>query len=194
MSKGSRYPHVEYYLRKFNSIDDRVLEIGCGAARYRDFFPVGRYVGADVPNPHYQDWDSVDLYARGENLPFKDGSFDLIFSQAAIDYVEGLHEMLEETRRLLKPSGKMLVFTYDKNTLRRIHQGAGEPQLAAHQHFHVYDEREMLGYLQDVGYKARLLPHVLRPHLPLMSWLSRQPLLRDFFQKRVAWRSFLAWT
>ena len=193
MSKGTRYPHVEYYLSRFTSPGGRVLEIGCGAARYRNFFSSSRYFGCDVPNPHYQDWDSVDLYTRAEKLPFSNESFDLVFSQAVIDYVLGIEEMLLESRRILKTDGKMLIFTYNKKTLERIHRGAFNAKYQAQKHYHVFNETELLSLLHKSGFKGKILPHIVRPYLFFMPLLSGIPVIRDLISTCTSWRSFLAW-
>lgn len=47
---------------------------------------------------------------RGEFLPFKDGSFDLIVSRNVIWNLEYPEQALEEWERVLAPGGRMIYF------------------------------------------------------------------------------------
>jgi SAM-dependent methyltransferase len=50
-------------------------------------------------------------YADGTALPFRNGSFDLILSHSVIEHVANPLEYLKEARRVLAPSGVMLLNT-----------------------------------------------------------------------------------
>ena len=102
---------------------DRVLDDGCGGGgmcvsfgeearsvigiepgdRFRG---VGTRLAAEkgVSNIHF-------AHADGTALPFKDGSFDLVLSHSVIEHVADPLAYLKEARRVLAPSGVMLLNT-----------------------------------------------------------------------------------
>lgn len=188
-----RYRHVEYYLERYTSEGGHVLEIGCGAADYRDMLPADSYVATDVKNEHYQRAQSVDVFCDAGNLPFPDNSFDLAFSQSAIDYMEDIHSVIAELHRIIKPGGKVLTFTYDQKTLARIHDDAQGGSHPAHIHHHVYNSGQFLAWFRLAGFQCTKLPS----DMPLPSaWWKRAILKTPPFpfirNARSMWRTFLA--
>jgi SAM-dependent methyltransferase len=96
----------------------RVLEVGSGAGLGLSYLRdhTGGAVGADYTlsllqqsRAHVPD---VPL-TRGDAqaLPFADGSFDLVLMLEMIYYVEGAIRALEEARRVLRPTGRILITT-----------------------------------------------------------------------------------
>lgn len=192
MGRGARYPHVEFYLRQYYNKGDYVLEIGCGGAVYRDLFRPDCYLGTDVFNPHYQDPDDVDVYCSANAVPFKGETFDLVFSQAAIDYMPDLMEVLHETYRVLCPGGRMLVFTYNKRTLERIHRESQNPNYESHRHYSIFTENELMTWLRQVGYNVKWLSPNPQSHVVLQRFLGKISLLSWYRKQRSTWRIFLA--
>jgi len=52
--------------------------------------------------------NAVRLQAPGEDMPFADGSFDVILTDNTIDHVNDCDRLLQEIRRLLRPDGVLL--------------------------------------------------------------------------------------
>lgn len=81
-----------------------VLEIGPGEA---SFDKKGcRYVGANISmrgNP--------SVLADGHALPFRGGSFDFVIATEVIEHVRHPFKFLREIKRVLKPSGRVLLST-----------------------------------------------------------------------------------
>jgi len=48
------------------------------------------------------------LIADGENLPFADGSFDLVFCAAALHHSSHLPQLMQQVARVLRPGGRLL--------------------------------------------------------------------------------------
>jgi trans-aconitate methyltransferase len=46
--------------------------------------------------------------SRAESLPYADGAFDAVFSNAALHWVRGQDEMLAEVHRVLRPDGRFV--------------------------------------------------------------------------------------
>lgn len=78
-----------------------LLDLGCGPRdqvaplEYLGF----RYVGVDYGNP------AADFLADAHSLPFKDGSFDCVFSYAVLEHLHNPFIAAHEVLRVLKPSG-----------------------------------------------------------------------------------------
>jgi SAM-dependent methyltransferase len=104
----------------------RVMDLGCGAGDSVDLFrtldPEVRWVGVDVE-------ESPEVAARtradaefvvfdGEQLPFEDASFDLVYCKQVLEHVERPHELLREAARVLKPGAW---FTGSTSQLEAFH-------------------------------------------------------------------------
>jgi len=96
--------------------DARVLEVGSGAHGLIFFFDAGERVGVDPLADEYRTLFSAwqvrakTLAAFGEQLPFDDGSFDIVLSDNVVDHAENPRRILEEIVRVLAPGG-VLYFT-----------------------------------------------------------------------------------
>jgi SAM-dependent methyltransferase len=90
-----------------------LLDLGCGSGRTaRSFEQYGRVVGSDLSSAPLAD-DAAKgrrrLASRAEQLPFKNGTFDLI---TALDLVEHLEQDLPafgEMFRVLRPDGVLIL-------------------------------------------------------------------------------------
>ena len=132
-----------------------VLELGCGAAVYRPLFSSKHYVATDIPNSWYQSKGDVDVFASGNHLPFAPESFDLIFSQAALDCMPDTREVLKESYRVLRPGGRFLVITYRKRVLERIHRDFANMGMP---HYGIYTPRELVRWLNEAAFNAVEVP------------------------------------
>ena len=83
----------------------RVLDLGCGASPYRGCGPAtARWVRVDLApevRPH--------VLARGERLPFRDGTFDVVLSTQILGLVEDPWAVGHEVARVLRRGGVALV-------------------------------------------------------------------------------------
>src|SRR3954451_11908286 len=101
----------------------RVLDAGCGAgygsaelARMAE-----RVVGIDVAaeavafaRTNYELPNLRFEQASCTELPFEDGSFDLIVAFEVIEHLENWKGFLQEARRVLAPAGQLIVSTPNK--------------------------------------------------------------------------------
>jgi ubiquinone/menaquinone biosynthesis C-methylase UbiE len=103
--------------------DSSVLELGCGSGGYALYVAeaVGcRVVGLDINVPGVQNANQLAA-ERGlaeqvhfeqcdvsKSLPFKDGTFDAVFSNDVLCHLAGRPTVLGEMFRILKPGGRML--------------------------------------------------------------------------------------
>lgn len=87
----------------------RVLEVGSGARFIDD-----RVVSSDVVVT-----PGVDLAAAGGALPFRDKTFDFVFSQAVLEHVPEPHTTVDEMFRVLRNGGQ---FYAEVAFMQPIHQ------------------------------------------------------------------------
>ena len=108
------------FLNELNiSDDDNVLEISTGTAdNFRFLNKNANYVGLDISmgmlkqaKKHLKRWgmSSTLVHAEGENLPFDDNSFDVVFHCGGINYFNDKKRAIDEMIRVAKPGTKLLI-------------------------------------------------------------------------------------
>ncbi|RME07989.1 MAG: class I SAM-dependent methyltransferase, partial [Anaerolineae bacterium] len=93
----------------------RVLENGCGVGMYVEKLSA---FGGEVIGLEYDLERAVEAHQRaphivnaaGEELPFPDGTFDLLLSHEVIEHVRDDRLAVQEMVRVLKPGGRAVVF------------------------------------------------------------------------------------
>jgi SAM-dependent methyltransferase len=102
-----------------------VLEVGCGAGVDLARFARGgaRVTGVDLAqsaidlaraNFEQQRLQGEFHVANGEQLPFADGSFDLVYAHGVVQYTTEPHRLVMECRRVLKPGGEAIFQVYNR--------------------------------------------------------------------------------
>lgn len=118
------FPLVERYVPK----GSRVLESGCGAARYvrylkdRGWDITGLELSSETVGMVKRHWPDLDIFqGDAANSAFDDGSFDAVISLGVVEHWhEGPHLALREIYRLLRPGGIAIVTVPCFNSLRRF--------------------------------------------------------------------------
>jgi SAM-dependent methyltransferase len=90
---------------------ERILDLGCGDGQLTERIVAA---GANVTGVDASPAMVAAARARGiaaeegsaESLPFADGSFDAVFSNAALHWVRGQDAMMTEVRRVLRSGGR----------------------------------------------------------------------------------------
>jgi ubiquinone/menaquinone biosynthesis C-methylase UbiE len=116
-------PYIPHFARFERGAGKRVLEVGVGAGT--DFVNWVRHgaraTGLDLTEHGVAltrerlglDGLCADLHvADAERLPFRDGSFDLVYSWGVLHHTPNTAGAIEEVRRVLKPGGVALVMIY----------------------------------------------------------------------------------
>jgi len=102
-----------------------VLEVGCGAGVDLVRFAKGgaAVTGVDLSPSAIelaaanfaQQGLTADLrVADGEQLPFADDSFDLVFAHGVVQYTAAPQRLVDEVRRVLKPGGEAIFQVYNR--------------------------------------------------------------------------------
>ena len=220
VADGDTRPFSRYV--DFDSLAGKdVLEVGCGSGIAVQLFADA---GAKVTAVDITPWAVETTRARlaafglsgevreadGEDLPFADGSFDLVFSWGVIHHTSDMSRALGQVVRVCRPGGKLVLMLYHRRSLfflayrglarflplaRRLgfhFEGAraGEREGLIARHFTRGEVVRMLAErgLQEIqvepyGQDAELLPLPRRVRLPVTERLPqgfKDPLLRRF--------------
>ncbi len=143
MQHSSR--RVRDLIESFRPITDstRVIEVGSGSTGLIFFFGSKHGIGLDplavsCANlfPRWQR-NAPTVAALGENLPFRDGSFDVVICDNVVDHAESPPSIVKELIRILVPGG-LLYFTVNvHHPLYAIAAGAHSTWNAAGVHFEI---------------------------------------------------------
>ncbi len=92
---------------------ERILDLGCGDGQLTHrIAATGAIVTAiDASAEMVAAARSLGVAAdqgRAESLPYPDGSFDAVFSNAVLHWVRGQDDMMEQVRRVLRPGGRFV--------------------------------------------------------------------------------------
>lgn len=110
----------------------RILDAGCGTGEsYRPLqkrYPKAGIVALDIAEAMLlQTRAKGSLFnkpdcvcAQLERLPFADDSFDLVFSNLAIQWCSHLPDALAEMHRVLKPGGLVMFTSFGPDTLKEL--------------------------------------------------------------------------
>ena len=106
---------VEQICRKVTDRRPRILDVGCGTgANLLMLSKYGDAEGVDVSEDalsfcRARGLDKVKLGA-GEELPYEDGTFDLVTAFDVVEHMDDDLAGLKEMRRVLRPGGRALLF------------------------------------------------------------------------------------
>ena len=93
----------------------RVLEVGCGTgSSVETLRAIGPVVGVDVDagalaRAVRRGYEAV-VQADGQDLPFRDGSFDVAVALDVLEHIPNDERACREVRRVLRPGGTFVVF------------------------------------------------------------------------------------
>jgi len=106
---------VEEICRQVNDRRPRILDVGCGTgANLLMLSQYGDAEGVDISEDalsfcRERGLDKVRL-AAGEQLPYEDGTFDLVTAFDVVEHMDDDLAGLREMRRVLRPGGRALLF------------------------------------------------------------------------------------
>lgn len=129
----------------------RVLDAGCGTGRNMlEFSSLGAVEGVDASSEaiEFCRRRGLDGVREGqiEQLPFADGSFDLILATDVLEHLRDDHAALIELRRVAAPGGRLLATVPAYRWLWSQHD-------TVHHHFRRYTWRVLRGRLLAAGWE-----------------------------------------
>jgi len=138
----------EQRFRQLVQRDELVLDAGCGTGKFygkrqsdTNHFKI---TGIDVFGRMRQN-SYVDFKVCGDvnNLPFSDGSFDIVYGRWLIEHLENPTMALREFYRVLKPGGRLALFTTNL-----LHYYGAAARLTPHW-FHIWFNRRVCGFAES---------------------------------------------
>ncbi len=89
----------------------------------------------------------ADAYA----LPFRDGVFDLVFSNLMLQWCDDLDAVLAEAARVLAPGGLLLLSTFGPGTLAELREAWGASGAPGNHVNHFFDAHSLGSALMQAG-------------------------------------------
>jgi demethylmenaquinone methyltransferase/2-methoxy-6-polyprenyl-1,4-benzoquinol methylase len=126
IAKGYNPLYIDEQVKKFENakglINDKslILDLGCGTGFITE--KLGNAVGIDY---------SIEMLklcpenlrvacADASNLPFRDESFDCVFSLTVMQDINNIKSAIAEIKRVLKPNGKIILSVLNKKRIKKI--------------------------------------------------------------------------
>jgi SAM-dependent methyltransferase len=159
---------------------ERVLEIGCGAGVDLARFAKGGALvtGVDLAksavdlaeaNFRQQGLEGEFRVADGEQLPFPDNAFDVVYAHGVVQYTANPRRLVGEAWRVLKPGGRAIFQVYNRiswlNALSKLMKvGLEHDDAPVLLKFSPGEFRRLLGIFADVRIVPERFPVKSRLH------------------------------
>lgn len=185
-----KHPWILNKIRElFGEAKVEILDVGCGAGFLTNEFALKGYpiTGVDLSGEslkvagNYDKTKSVKyLEADALQLPFADGSFDVVTCMDFLEHVKNPELYIREISRVLKPDGVFFFHTFNRNPLSWLFVIKGVEWLVKNtpKHMHVIDlfikPSELAGFCKESGMKVGEMTGI-RPvfsSIPLKSLFS----------------------
>ena len=157
-----------------------VLEVGCGAAVDLARFAKGGAIvtgvdlapsAIDLARANFEQQRLTGRFevADGEQLPFGDNSFDLVYAHGVVQYTANPRRLVEECRRVLKPGGQAVFQVYNRvswlNALSKLMKvGLEHDDAPVLLKYSIAEFRALLAGFRDIRIVAERFPVKSRLH------------------------------
>lgn len=121
-----RNPWIQSVLKERFSTPCHLLDIGCGGGYLTNYLATlgHKVTGVDLSNQSLDIARKNDvtgsveyLRASAYELPFKEGTFDVVCAMDLLEHVENPAQVIKEASRLLKKGGLFFFHTFNRNFL-----------------------------------------------------------------------------
>lgn len=152
-------PFIVFYLNQYVRPGQKILDVGCGSAKYRHSTSA-TYIGLDITDEPYsvEIPRDVDIVASATNIPLPDKSIDLVFSASTFYGISEPANALIEFHRVLKPHGRVILFDYNRRMQRRLELLEGR-QLPCWTQWKLKTLLVRAGFINCELLTTRMLPH-----------------------------------
>lgn len=145
----------------------KILNIGCGTGgTIKMLEKHGEVINADISDDAIKYMQSLGFEnttkVDGILLPFEDDSFDIVAAFDVLEHIEDDVEALKEWRRVLKPSGHILVTVPAYQWLWSQHD-------VSLQHYRRYTRKSLKASGEEAGLRSSRLSYAIAFSLPLVS-------------------------
>jgi SAM-dependent methyltransferase len=137
--------------------DARILDAGCGSGRMlQELASYGQVSGIELDEDAaamaaQRDCGEVTV-GRLEELPWEDGTFDLITSLDVVEHTPDDRDALAELRRVSKPGGWLLVTVPAYQALWSLHD-------VANHHYRRYNRASLAAPARDAGWQVERMTY-----------------------------------
>lgn len=148
-----------------------ILDLACGRGRLKGISDTGRVTGIDLSataielarTAHAARPNFRFLQMSAQELAFSDASFDDVLFVDALEHVFHPRKVLTEAARVLRPGGRFLVTSANRDSLNQIlTRKLGFPDFVTNfQHIREYTYTEMVALLEEAGFAVRRTAGVL---------------------------------
>ncbi len=141
---------------------EKILDIGCGTIpcflMQVDF---KERHGID-PNTKNKIYEGISLHRKdiknGEKLPFRSNNFDVITMLAVVEHLDpkGVTKLLGETKRILKPGGRLIITTpapASDSILKLMANVGVVSKTEIDDHKLLYSKEALLNCMREAGFK-----------------------------------------
>lgn len=101
------YPKLKAFIEEHELQSKRCLEVGTGYGQFQDL--VTDYIGVDIAFSASNYMRTPFVNASATHLPFRDESFDCVWSNHVLEHVAKPELMLSEIWRVLRPGGYLFL-------------------------------------------------------------------------------------
>ncbi|HEY1524203.1 MAG TPA: class I SAM-dependent methyltransferase [Solirubrobacteraceae bacterium] len=140
---------------------ERALDIGCGDGHFTAVLAQAgaQVIGVDVAQAaldraaaHHPGLDFRRITIDGP-LPFDDCQFDLVWASEVLEHVADTARWVSELRRVLAPSGRLLLTTPSHGRVRVALGGVERFSEPLGDHLHLYTRRSLRSLLDEFGFE-----------------------------------------
>ena len=163
--------------------DAKILDVGCSiGATLRSAVKLGwNPTGVDISQAavDYCRQDGLDAHkVDGHELPFEDGTFDLVTNWHVIEHIPNVMDAIAEWRRVLKPGGVLMLETPASNFYKAKKLGLGHLKFWPPDHVYTFNRNNLSSMLDKSGYEmlpTRLIGGLtkLKPNMTLYAMAYR---------------------
>ena len=125
-----------------------------------------REEGCEVVTADASPGMGADVTCRAEDLPFADGSFDVVVTRIAPHHFDDVRAAIAEMERV---SNRLVVI---EDTLYMDERHEAVEKLRDPSHVRSYTEEEWRAFLKDAGLEVEQVEYFEKEH-PLEAWLAR---------------------
>ena len=142
-------------VRKFIPETGEGIEIGVGVGTGRFSIPFGIKVGVEPARAMAEiaRKKGITVYdAKAEHLPFQDNSFDFALIVTTLCFLEDPFQALKEMKRILKPTGRIVIGMLDEDSLRGKLYEEKRKKSKFYRDARFYSVNQVLDWLKKLGF------------------------------------------
>lgn len=169
------YSYFLSFLRSYITLSGKALDIGSGAFSICEETELEGLAIDPLMKFYSTKFNIVKnvmhLQGVGEKLPIKSNSIDIVFVLDCIDHTQNIDKIFDETRRVLKPGGHLLVSVNCFGRLIKAYRKIIEQiQASDEKHPYSFHYKDVENLLRKHGFKIIARKNELVPVIRRINW------------------------